>query len=135
MKLLLPNIFRSITLALLVSVLLLGCGGGTTGTGSTGASDFRGRIALDNGTPLSGVEVTVSETGESAITDENGNFQFEATFTGAEVNLFLETSGLQGTLNLGEIPDNSIVEVDIVVGIQGNTITITLNSLTVTPRS
>ena len=131
----LPKIFRFTALSLLITVLIIGCGGGTTGTGSTGASDFRGRIALDNGTPLSGVEVTVSETGESAVTDENGQFQFEASFTGAEVNLFLETSGLQGTLNLGEIPNDSIVDVDIVIAIQGNTITVTLNSLTITPRS
>lgn len=62
-------------LLLLLMVVLSGCGGGTSGTGVTSVYDA---VLQDGeGNALSGVTVTVLETGDSAVTDANGYFSIE----------------------------------------------------------
>ena len=118
---------------LLLSITLFACGGGSSGTGTTGSLDFQGRVRTQGGVGIEGLEVTVAETGASDITDENGEFAIQTSFTGEEVNLFIDQAGIGDSLNLGEIPPDSRVDVDVVVSIEGNRIVITLNSITVTP--
>lgn len=62
-------------LLLLLIVISSGCGGGTSGTGVTSVYDA---VLQDGeGNALSGVTVTVLETGDSAVTDANGHFSIE----------------------------------------------------------
>lgn len=58
-------------------VLLVGCGGGTRGTGDVRA--LSGAIVTETGAPLGGATITQVETGAAAVTDERGRFTLSLT--------------------------------------------------------
>jgi hypothetical protein len=67
---------------LIFITLLIGCGGGTTGSASTGGfveKTFFGQLNDIDGNPLVNAKVEIIETGDSAITDKDGKFRFVAT--------------------------------------------------------
>lgn len=58
---------------LLASLSIAGCGGGSSGTGIQGSS-YQGVLTDSAGVPLSGVVLTVQETGETVTTNNEGVF-------------------------------------------------------------
>jgi hypothetical protein len=58
---------------------LLGCGGGTRGTGGT---DFTGKVADQESRPVVGISVTLLEAQQASTTDNNGEFKFNAAVSG-----------------------------------------------------
>lgn len=59
--------------------VLLGCGGGTRGTGGT---DFTGKVADQESNPVVGISVTLLEAQLVSTTDNNGEFKFNAAVSG-----------------------------------------------------
>jgi hypothetical protein len=71
------RLYRGV-LALLL-VFLSACGGGSSGTGlDQDEGRVRGRFIDDTGVGISGVEITLLETGEVQITADDGRFLFSA---------------------------------------------------------
>jgi len=76
--------------ALIVSALFLalpGCGGGTTGTGSTSSTDFTGRLYNENGTPRGGESVVIQNVDGEAfagVTGQDGSFTITVATTSNE---------------------------------------------------
>jgi len=69
-------------------ILLSGCGGGTSGSG---LRTYYGKVSGNDGAPISGVAVTIENTGDSALTDSAGNFSISSPKISNEV-LFLFNS-------------------------------------------
>lgn len=73
---------------LLFLVLLIGCGGGSSGTGTK--SSFEGIVQTVSGDPYSGATVTLLETGDSTTTDGSGQFILESEFSKSEATFEIE---------------------------------------------
>jgi len=77
----------SACVAALVAVTLLvltpGCGGGTTGTGSSGSTDFTGRVLDVNGEPVEGAVVMVDASGATAATTTGAEGTYSLTVAAA----------------------------------------------------
>ena len=100
-------------LALFVA-LAIGCGGGTRGSGGQLFDGFVGDV---NGKALIQVNVTVTETGDSAITDENGRFTIKTEDLSGEIEFLLESNSFSGTVVSQSVPsDASKIAVTFVVG-------------------
>jgi hypothetical protein len=66
---------RRIALAVCMSALFCSCGGGTAGSGIGGGERvFEGSVFTFSNEPLANVDVTVDETGASAVSDSSGEF-------------------------------------------------------------
>ncbi len=80
-----------------------GCGGGTRGTGT--GFEVSGKV-LESGseTPLAGITVTVAMTGESALTNEFGEFNIQSSFAGKDLDLLLSSSDVNTSLTLPDVP-------------------------------
>lgn len=86
-------------LALFFSALC-GCAGGTKGTGS---KEFEGRLLDFNDAALSAVDVTLLETGDTAVTDSEGRFSLRARLQGQASFLF-ESDEFSLSAKVGDIP-------------------------------
>ena len=66
--------WRWITVLLLslLVMLLVSCAGGTSGTGGRNRQ-FNGTVTDSNNKPVAGITVTLIQTGDTAVTDENGD--------------------------------------------------------------
>jgi len=97
------------TLLTLLLILILGaCGGGTEGTGGVTIS---GKLQTANSQPVAGVSVTVEETGDSAVTDQNGDFVIQ-TDRISNATLAFEDDKLAARATVNNIP-NSATRVDV----------------------
>lgn len=81
---------------ILVTLLLSSCGGGTTGTSSTGELRLQGRAEKIQGSPLAGAEMVVfsADSGRELLgsrTDAQGNFTM--ALPASETGLVLEIEG------------------------------------------
>lgn len=103
-----------VQLALLIFVLsLVGCGGGSEGTG-IGGNTLQGTVSLDENIPVEGALVTVAETGQSALTDVNGKFSIETPVSVRKVTLAVSVNNVDGNVVIPELPvEPSTVDVDI----------------------
>jgi hypothetical protein len=96
------------------SVLLVAaCGGGTVGTG-TGPSDsdaarvYAGSVSsTSSNAPISGVEVILESTGESAVTDTSGTFSLPSTMLGSEATFLLQNEQIDTSVSVTDIPAKS----------------------------
>ncbi|MBN8547725.1 MAG: carboxypeptidase regulatory-like domain-containing protein [Deltaproteobacteria bacterium] len=97
-----------VQLALLIFVLsLVGCGGGSEGTGAS----LQGRVSLSQDEPIQGAVVTVAETGQTAITDSQGIFSVNAPAEGATVTLAVTAKNVEGdvvVVNSSSVPSSSL---------------------------
>lgn len=89
---------------LLSLLLLIGCGGGTSGSG---IKTFEGRVQAQNGVSISGVSVTIEETGESTVTDGEGRFTLASEADGPDVAFLVETPMQERRFTLREISDDN----------------------------
>lgn len=115
-------------------VLGIGCGGGTTGTGGSGSDDFAGKLLTLSGSPVVNATVTVAETGDSAVTDSNGEFNIQTnTPPSDKATLLVETAISQSSAVVDELPDvPAVVEVSLQLNEKANSLAVT--SKKVTPK-
>ncbi|NBW39835.1 carboxypeptidase regulatory-like domain-containing protein [bacterium] len=96
---------RTVSRILVMSCVLLtlfaviGCGGGTQGTGGIA---IEGRILKTDGTALANTKVTVAQTGDSTTTDANGDFSLTAKVTGT-TSLLVESDTVSTEVAIGDI--------------------------------
>jgi hypothetical protein len=92
----------------------LGCGGGTRGTGSL---TIDGNVRSINGQPLSSIQVTNLETGETATTNSNGTFKITTESQAGELSFLLESNSFQivsrGGGTISEETTNINVEITV----------------------
>jgi len=116
------------SLVLLVAFLFLsGCGGGTTGTGGTGSDEFAGRIVSISGKPIVSANVVIEETGDSTVSDNNGDFRIEtSTVTPKQATLLVETASAHGSVVVDQLPDGpAIIEVSLQLDEKQNSLAVT----------
>lgn len=82
-----------------LAFLLPGCGSSSDGGGLQGTNtlerSFEGTVLDEAGTPLSGVRVTVEESGDSAESNANGYYAIQSELDpSADVTLLVETDSL-----------------------------------------
>ncbi|MBX7144619.1 MAG: hypothetical protein K1X79_09230 [Oligoflexia bacterium] len=99
--------------ALLLGVLF-GCGGGTVST-SRPNSSISGSIKSSAGAGVAGVTVTNPESGESAVSDGDGNFTLgELPTASGPLTLLVEKGQLSAQVDLGNAPSE---DAEIVVAV------------------
>lgn len=116
-------------LTLLLALTLQGCGGGTTGTGGTGSSQFSGRISTSNGDPVAGASVVLEETGDNAISDHLGNFEIETELPGDSATFLVETATAQASTALLVPPGPHDVTLELKLDETRNTVSIASQSI------
>ena len=85
-------------------LLLIGCGGGSSGTG---VRTFDGRILTTQNDPLSGATVTVVQTGDSTVTDAQGFFSLDSEDTKSSVDFAIDASDVHTVVNVATIDPSS----------------------------
>lgn len=80
---------------------VLGCGGGSKGTGG---QTFDGRVLAVNTQPIPGVLITVNQSGDSAVSDSTGSFEIYTEPVSGPVSLALSTENFEGSVSLGDVP-------------------------------
>ncbi len=108
----------------LVLFTLVGCGGGTTGSDGGGGArtlTLSGEVLATSGSPLKGYEVTILESGDSALSGENGEFVIEGMIETLNPTLLIQGEGVDTTVSMGEILEQDsvatvILSVDLEIG-------------------
>ena len=93
---------------LVITLLLLsgiGCGGGTRGSGG---QLYDGFIGDKSAKPLPGLSVTIVQSGDSAISDQDGRFTIETTPLSGQLSLLVEGNSISTTVQLGEVPEDAV---------------------------
>lgn len=101
-------------IVLLLITFLPGCGGSTRGTGGV---TVEGRVQNTSGSPQSGVEVTILQTGDSSTTDEQGSYSIQSSALEA-LDLLLERGDFAAQIN---IPDVDLDTTRVIAEIQIDT--------------
>lgn len=117
--------FRFILFLLLVS-FCFACGGGSRGTGGT---SVYGRISststriLKNVAELENINVTILETGESDISDSDGNFKINSSQTLSNlITLEFSKNNFLAQTEVANVPvENTEVRVEVEVDQNNNT--------------
>ncbi|MCC6219948.1 MAG: carboxypeptidase regulatory-like domain-containing protein [Deltaproteobacteria bacterium] len=92
------RLYKFSCIFLAISLFLLsGCAGG--GTVGTGGAAFEGTITSAKNGPLPNISVTIAETGETATTDESGQFSIETSSISGDVELLVEGETEQGSIS------------------------------------
>ncbi len=96
-----------------LELLLSGCSGGTTGTGRP-ATIVTGRVFSADGSPLpDGTIVTILESGDSAPLLD-GSFAITVSERQSTISLLIESSNIQSTATIPDVPDDALViEVEV----------------------
>jgi hypothetical protein len=110
--------------------LLVSCGGGS-GVSSEFPSSLRGTVVSADGSPVSGVRVSIESTGDSELTDVSGTFFIQTEFSSGEIVLLLETQGMSGRVSIGSIPRPAAVSVQLEVSFEGGGLRIEILDLAV----
>ena len=84
--------------------LAAACGGGTTGTGGTGSTSIRGLLLNDSSTPIENATITLEQSGDFAISDQNGVFSIDTDYDEAEVTLEVQAESTVTRTELTELP-------------------------------
>lgn len=91
-------------LTLFAVFLFVACGGG--GTQGTGLGTFRiitGTVTVENEEPLEGASVTIVETGDSDITDNNGEFEIETELESENFRLQVQKDKIDTTIEVSGV--------------------------------
>ena len=71
----LPESIRILLIISVIALSIIGCGGGSRGTGSV---NIEGKVlASGSKQPVAGVTISSAETGQTSITDSDGFFRIE----------------------------------------------------------
>lgn len=91
-----------------------GCGGGSSGTGSSTSRVFEGNILTLGDRPVSGATVSVAGTGDTAVTDNEGRFSLATPATAGDVKLNIEAPGVETSVTVPDLAASpSTVKLDI----------------------
>lgn len=105
-----------------VLVSMASCAGG--GSAGTGDRVFHGTLRTLGNVPASGIQVTIGETGESVITDENGVYTIRSNTTESSLEFFFEGPGLSASAMLTELsPSVMSISIDFVIDAEVNSVT------------
>jgi hypothetical protein len=89
-----------------------GCAGGTKGTGNSEVTGFKGQVLLDTGEPSPGANVTLLNTGVSAVSAADGTFSLESQVSG-DVTFEVKQGETVGTITIAGVPAGSQVTFSI----------------------
>ncbi len=103
---------------------LVGCGGGTRGTGDQLKTLVVGTVVDTSGGTVPGATVTQLETGDSTTTDDQGRFALEVVVEDGAARLLIEREGFEGSATLTGLspgdqttPIEFSITIDLVSGI------------------
>lgn len=108
------GVIKFFTVLAICLFVLTGCAGGSKGTGGQG---FGGIVVTKQSTPVSGVIVTLLQTGISDITDVDGKFFLEASIPDGDVRFNIDTGKFQKDIIIMNLPPtakvvNIVIQVD-----------------------
>lgn len=133
--------FVRIILFILICIsmgLLNACmGGGTTGSDGglplSRTVRIEGTITSSSGAPEPGVQVTLAETGDSAVSDAVGSFALSSELPSTEVTLLVQKQALDTSVAIGNIPNSSsLVTLQLSVNTAQNSVSVV--AITISPR-
>ena len=101
-RLIIRKIFSVLVFGI-VTIGIPGCGGSTSGTGGV---TVEGRLVELNNVPLRAAQITILQSGESAVSDSQGNFTINTPFASA-FELLIEDSGFTVQSKVENIPENA----------------------------
>lgn len=117
------NFILWVLLGLFAALQVIGCGGGTTGTGGSSSDEFVGRILNVDGNPVSGATITVAETGDSAQSAADGTFSIETDLVADKATLLVDLGPVETRVVVDEIPSEaSVIEVVLEVEPEGDSV-------------
>jgi hypothetical protein len=96
-------------------IFIAGCGGGSSGTGlGPAGGSIEGRISVQ-GNALSDVSVTIVETGDSGISDQDGLFQIDVSnqLSAYTLELNYENNTEVVAINTANNTETSVINVEI----------------------
>lgn len=100
--------------AALPLILLAGCGGGSRGTGG---QLYEGSVFDRSSRGISGVNVTIVNTGDAAVTAADGHFSISTPRISGDVEFILEGRDFKARSAVAGVPATAIrLKVDFVVG-------------------
>ncbi len=113
-------LFAAFSLAgmVLVAAHITGCGGGTVSTSGDGSTRtlVSGLVQLQDGMPFGGANVIVKETGDGAIANQDGQFEFESNLDIAAVSFLVQKDAFEASTDVQTIvPQPSFLVVAIEV--------------------
>ncbi len=109
---------------------LLGCGGGSAGTGTT---TFSGKLLNTENQPVEGAVVRVVGSTETVQTDEEGRFILSAPEEAKEVQLQVETSGVNASVTVPTASEEN-AKVGVQLQLDEERSTLVVKSLEVTAQ-
>lgn len=127
-------IFNRILIIILAIILLSGCGGGTIGTDSGGTTKVAGEIVTSNGEKVPGASVTIAESGDQAITDQDGQFEIDTPITQSTVTFLVEVDGVSLSSLISDVPLDP-EKLAVVLELNLDELSVVVASSEVTPRS
>lgn len=98
-------LFSVIAIFLASSLSLLSCGGGTTGTGSSSSTEFKGLVISDTSLPVADAIVILEESGDVATTDENGEWEISTEFDAPIATILVEIGSEQARTKVENLPE------------------------------
>jgi hypothetical protein len=106
--------FKIYLLALLTLIGLSACGGGSAGTG-TGDSSFRvqGIVQNSDGQPVEAALVTIVESGDSDITNKQGEFLITSDSSDSQLTLEIEKGGSSATTKITAPGEHGTISINI----------------------
>lgn len=102
-------------IAVMALALLVGCGGGSSGTDGGVSLRISGKVKNTNGQSLREVVVTVQETGDQAVTDAEGSFKIETRAAEKALTLLIEKDSKEATatIDVSSANDGDTVSVEL----------------------
>jgi hypothetical protein len=89
---------------LLVILLGVGCGGGTRGSGG---QLYDGFIGDESFKALPGVNITIVQSGDSAISDQDGRFTIRTQALSGQLTLLIDRDGVSTQLETAAVPEDA----------------------------
>lgn len=106
--------------------MLAACGGGTTGTGGTGSSEFRGIVVATDGRPVVNATIILEENDTFAVTDLHGEWKLQTDYDPSAATFAIQTASLEVKTVLSNLPNGpKEVEVDFKVDTQKRSVKVT----------
>ena len=91
----------------LILLSLVGCGGGTTGSGDAPSVKVYGTVTNPQGTPVASGTVTDLSTGSTTSVNESGGFQLSALAENGTISLDVTSDGTSGSIQVKDLPPSA----------------------------